>query len=65
MALDRELEEAVRSVVAENKQPAAVSQRIIAWLKELSENDLGPEDKNRHLDNVRSALKLGGGANEN
>jgi len=64
MALDKELEEAVRSVVAEAMQPAAVAQRLIAWLKELSEIDLGPEDKSRHLDNLRSALDLTGHAHE-
>jgi hypothetical protein len=64
MALDKELEDAVRSVVAETKQPSAVAQRLIAWLKELSESDLGPEDNSRHLDNLRSALDLGGDADE-
>jgi hypothetical protein len=64
MALDKELEEAVRSVVAEAKQPSAVAQRLIAWLKELSETDLGPEDKSRHLDNLRGALDLSGDAHE-
>ena len=64
MALDKELEEAVRSVVAEAKQPSAVAQRIVAWLKELSETELGPEDKSRHLDSVRSALDISGGTNE-
>lgn len=64
MALDKELEEAVRSVVAEAKQPSTVAQRMIAWLKELSESDLGPEDKSRHLDNVRSALDLEGSDHE-
>lgn len=64
MALDKELEEAVRSVVAEAKQPSAVTQRLIAWLKELSENDLGPEDKSRHFDNLRGTLDLPGDAHE-
>jgi hypothetical protein len=58
------LEEAVRSVVAEAKQPVAVAQRLIAWLKELSESDLGAEDKSRHLDNLRAALDLSGNAHE-
>lgn len=51
-------------MVAEVEQPAAVAQRLIAWLKELSEIDLGPEDKSRHLDNLRSALDLTGHAHE-
>lgn len=58
MALDKELEDAVHSVVGGAKQPSAVAQRLISWLKELSETDLGPEDKSRHLDNLRSALDL-------
>ncbi len=58
MPLDPELESAIRTVVADTKQPPAVAQRLIAWLKDLSEAEIGLEDKSRHLDNVRSALKL-------
>lgn len=65
MSLDKELEDAVRFVIADAKQPVAVAQRMIAWLKELSETELGPEDQSRHLDNVRTALQLSGGADEN
>ncbi len=58
MPLDAELENAIRKVVVELRQPPAVAQRLVAWLKDLSEADIGLEDKSRHLDNVRSALNL-------
>jgi hypothetical protein len=64
MSLDIELEEAVQSAVADAKQPKAVAQRLIAWLKEFSEDELGPEDQARHLANVRSALKIGRATHE-
>jgi hypothetical protein len=64
MALDNELEEAVRSVVANSKQPPAVAQRLLAWLKELSERELGPEDQSRHLESLRRALKVKEGSDE-
>jgi hypothetical protein len=64
MALDKELEDAVRSVVSDAAQPAPVAQRLIAWLKDLSEGELGLEDKARHLENLRGALDLAGDGHE-
>lgn len=64
MALDKELEEAVRAVVSDAAQPPSVAQRLIAWLKDLSEGEVGFEDKARHLENLRSALDLAGANHE-
>jgi hypothetical protein len=64
MSLDKELEEAVRTAVADAKQPSSVAQRLIAWLKELSENDLGTNDQASYLEKVRDALNIGGGHHE-
>ncbi|MEJ0076822.1 MAG: CxC ATPase DNA modification system associated small protein [Alphaproteobacteria bacterium] len=65
MALDPELEDAIRAVVKDEKQPAAVAQRLIAWLKGLSDGEMGQEDRSRHLESVRNALKLDEAQNEN
>lgn len=65
MSLDSELEDAIHSAVADAKQPSAVGQRLVAWLKELSESDLSQDDKVGYLANVRSALKIGVGGHEN
>lgn len=65
MSLDKELEEAVRSSVAQRNQSSSVAHRLIAWLKELSENDLGANDQATHLEKVRDALQVGIGLDEN
>jgi hypothetical protein len=64
MPLDKELEDAIRSAVEGAKQPVSVAQRLVAWVKDLSETDLGPEDQVRHLDSVRTALKTKEAADE-
>ena len=64
MPLDKELEDAIYSAVEEAEQPRTVGQRLVAWLKELSEVELSQDDKVRHLDNVRSVLKIGRGEHE-
>jgi hypothetical protein len=64
MPLDKELEDAIRSAVSGANQPASVAQRLVAWIKDLSESDLGPEDQVRHLDNVRTALNTKEAAHE-
>ncbi|GAA0580592.1 CxC ATPase DNA modification system associated small protein [Rhizomicrobium electricum] len=64
MPLDPELERAVREVVANKSQPSAVSQRLIAWLKQLSTGDVQAADNARHLNDVCSALKLEGREHE-
>jgi hypothetical protein len=60
MPLDKELEEAVRSVVTQAEQPEAVSRTLIAWLKSLSESELSQQDQVNHLESVRDALHIEG-----
>lgn len=64
MPLDKELEEAVRSVVEQAKQPEAVSRTMIAWLKSMSESELSHHDHVNHLESVRDALQLEGNGDE-
>ena len=65
MALDRALEEALQTAVSEAGQPKAVAQRLIAWLKALSEGE-GSEDQNlRFYENVTSAINVNVGENAN
>jgi hypothetical protein len=64
MPLDKELEEAVRSVVTQAQQPEAVSRTMIAWLKSLSESDISHQDQVNHLESVRDALLIEGESDE-
>lgn len=58
MPLDKELEDAVRSVVRQAQQPEAVSRTLIAWMKSLSESELSHQDQVNHLESVRDALNV-------
>lgn len=57
--LDKVLMKAIQDVVAEAGQPAAVSQRLIAWLTNMSDADPGVDDNTQFLTNVRKALASG------
>lgn len=57
--LDIALREAIQEVVAEAGQPEAVSKRLIAWLTHLGAGDVGRDENNTFLGNVRDALVLG------
>lgn len=59
MPLDRELENAIRDVVANQRQPAEVGKRLIAWLKALSDGEVSAEGNARYFDTVCKALDLG------
>lgn len=62
--LDDALVEAMGEVAREMGQPSAVSQRLLAWLTQLSEGGLAREDEAQFLENVRSALVLRDGSDE-
>ncbi len=64
MPLDKELEEAVRSVVGHANQPEAVSRTLVAWLKSLSESAISHQDEVNHLEAVRDALDVEGTRDE-
>ena len=58
MPLDPALEAALHEAVIESAQPNAVAQRLIAWLKLLSDGE-GSEDQNLHFyENVMDALTV-------
>ncbi len=60
MALDEEMEEALRKVVSNVGQPDEVAKGLIAWMRALSEGELSDSDKRSHLDSVRDAVKMEG-----
>ncbi len=60
MALDKEMEEALRKVVSNVGQPDEVASGLIAWMRALSEGELSDSDKRSHLDAVRDAVKTEG-----
>jgi len=62
--LDKALMEAIDAVVSEEGQPKAVAQRLKAWLSRMSENELGKDENTQFLNNVREALTLAGGRDE-
>lgn len=57
--LDKALIEALEAVVLEQGQPKAVAQRLIAWLNQASEAELGRDDNTQMFNNVREALVVG------
>lgn len=57
--LDKALIEALEAVVLEQGQPKAVAQRLIAWLNQASEAELGRDDHTQMFNNVREALVVG------
>jgi hypothetical protein len=56
LPLDIELEEAVKTAVKANGQPENVAKRLIAWLHELSGNEISADDQLKHLETVLGAI---------
>lgn len=56
--LDPALSAAIDAVVAEHGQPAAVGQRLKAWLTEISRGELGKDDDTQFFASVREAIVL-------
>ena len=54
--LDKTLMESIAEVVAEEGQPVSVANRLIAWLTEMSNAELGRDDNSRFLGNVLQAI---------
>lgn len=54
---DKEVIEAIREAVREQRQPDKVARRIEAWLNAISTSDLGASDEREHLDKVLNAIK--------
>lgn len=58
MALDPALEEALQAAVSAADQPNAITQRLTAWLKSLSDGE-GSQDQNlQFYENVLEAIKV-------
>lgn len=56
--LDEALKEAIISVVSDAGQPKAVASRLLAWLEELSKQELGKDEQSRFFEMVRDELVL-------
>lgn len=56
--LDKALVEALGEVVKATGQPQSVGQRLLAWLTRMSETEVGRDENNQFLANVRDALVL-------
>jgi hypothetical protein len=56
MALDPALEDALQRAVAEAGESKQVAQRLIAWLKALSNGESSEEQNLSFYDNVMSAI---------
>ena len=60
MALDTELEAAVKAVVKDLGQPQGVANQIIGWLDDLSEREVPSKDLDQSLDLLLSAIEMPG-----
>lgn len=58
MALDAEVEKAIREIATDLGQPDKVAKRLISWLKEMSEKDLSIEDDLGHLETLKQAIDI-------
>lgn len=63
--LDEALRGAIVAVVKDAGQPDAVASRLLAWLEELSQQELGKDEQTRFFDMVRDELAIEGAANGN
>ena len=50
MPLDKEVEEAIKSVVLDSGQPEKVAIRLITWLNKMSEGNIPSEDQKKFLE---------------
>lgn len=61
LPINEELKRGIERATRDLGQPASLSQRLVAWLNEMSERELTKQDQSRHLSIVRSAVGgLGG-----
>jgi len=58
MALDPALAGALKSATKELGQPDAVANRLLAWLTQMSDQDLSRDARGQFYDEVRQALVL-------
>ncbi len=60
MALDSALIEALQKAVNEVGQPKSVADRLIAWLKSLSDGEASEDLNLQFYENVLAELQVGG-----
>jgi len=58
MALDPALAGALKAATKELGQPDAVANRLLAWLTQMSDQDLSRDARGQFYDEVRQALVL-------
>lgn len=58
MALDPALAGALKTAAKEAGQPDAVANRLLAWLTQMSDNELSRDARGQFYDEVRQALLL-------
>jgi len=58
MALDPALAGALKAATKELGQPDAVANRLLAWLTQMSDQDLSRDARGQFYDEVRQALLL-------
>ena len=58
MALDPALAGALKAATKESGQPDAVANRLLAWLTQMSDQDLSRDARGQFYDEVRQALVL-------
>lgn len=58
MAIDAEVEQAVKDAVGELGQDDKLAQRLVSWLQSLSRETPTQEDDRAHLESVLRACRL-------
>jgi len=58
MAIDIEIENAIKAAADELGQPDAVVRVLKAWMRDESDRDLPHADRVEHLSNLRNAIEL-------
>ena len=62
--LDTALAHAITEITADFGQPRSVAQRLLAWLKQMSEAELTKDENTQFLANVCNALLVEEDADE-
>lgn len=58
MAVDEEVLGALHQAIKDAGQTDALEKSMAAWLKAMSENELGHSDNKRHLEAAKHAVQL-------
>ena len=58
MAINKQLSDAIKLAVKDAKQPEAVANKLLGWLKDASEKKLDAQEKQEHLENVLPHIRV-------